>query len=161
MLPSPSNGCLSSSTHFKVFSFLCFFALINRDARNLWFKVLCKCHNKRKANFSTTSKHTSTSGNTASTKVSSQQYSSGTLKAAVKKEKFKEDLAMANYYASYTEDSDDPNPELNLGDLSIIEKSKPAQIKIKRSSSIQNIHDIETAVVIIDESELKDEETSL
>ena len=141
-----------------------FFVVVNRDARNLWFKFLCRRLAKRKAIFSTTPRHTSTSGNTATTQASSQQYSSDTSKAAVRKEKYKEEIIVSNYFASYNEDSNDSHTEPTSGDASTLQKpsKNPPQIQIKHSSSIQNTHDIEIAEVTFDKiSRSEDEETSL
>ena len=133
-----------------------FFVALNRDARNMWFKLLCPWLKKQKGSYSKRFKHSSsTSGNTASTKVSTQRYySSDTLKAAVKKHNLNEESVVVN-------DNDTDNALdlcVNLttfsGEDDTTVKTPHSLIRIKRSST--KTHDIETAEVIFD-----NEETSL
>ena len=148
-----------------------FFVALNRDARNLWLKFFCPHLKIKKGSYSTRFKHSSTSGNTASTKVSTLNYiSSDTLKAAVKRHNLNEELVVVNYASTINDnDIDDApdlcvNPTTSSGEDDTTVKAlskKQSLIRIKRSSTIRKTHDIETAEVIFDVSGSGDEETSL
>ena len=137
-----------------------FFVALNRDARNMWFKLLCPCLKNNSTRF----KHSSTSGKTVSTKLSSRKYfSSDTLKAAVKKQKLNDQSVVVNYVSTMNDnDTDDApdvcvNPSNSSGEDDTTMKTQHSLIRIKRSST--KTHDIETAEVIFDISD--DEETNL
>ena len=147
-----------------------FFVALNRDARNLWYNFLCSCLKRKRGAYSTRIKHSSISGNTASTKLSTQrEFSSNTLKAAVKKHN--EELVIVNYASAINETDIDDAPDLLVDlitspsgedDTTVKTLSKNlSEIRIKRSSTIRKTHDIETAEVTFDASGSEDEETSL
>ena len=143
-----------------------FFVALNRDARNLWFYALCPCMKSKKGPHSSRVKHSSVSENTASTKLSTQNYSSSTLKAAVKKHD--EKLCVVSYASAVNETDIDGTPDLLVdpntlpsdGDDNIVKtiSENNSQIRMERSSTIRKTHDIETAEVIFDAD---DEETIL
>ena len=136
-----------------------FFVALNRDARKLWFIHLCPCLKGRKSRYSTRYKHSSTSGNTATTKATSTNYASGTLKSAVEKHKFNEELTLVNTFTTVNDEEEDeiidaPNIIVDVNPLT---KKREPEIRLKRSSTIRKTHDIETAEVIFFESESEDE----
>lgn len=137
-----------------------FFVALNRDARKLWFTHLCPCIKGRKGRYSTHYKHSSTTGNTASTKITSTNYSSGTLTTAVKNHKFNEELTLVNTYTTVNDDEEEVTdaPDI-LVDAHAFSKKRQPEIRLKRSSTLRKTHDIETAEVIFFESGSEDEDT--
>ena len=151
-----------------------FFVIVNRDARQTWLNFL-RPHFKV-SRFSTQYKHSSTSGNTASTKLTSYKKAGdfGTLKAAVERNKFSEELIVTNYAsAAYYEDDELEAPSIFIQTDEIDETSnmakpknsgekfkKQPQVKITRSSTLRKIHDVVTAELKF-ESESDDDETNL
>ena len=98
------------------------------------------------------------SGNTATTKVTSTNYASGTLKSAVEKHKFNEELTLVNTFTTVNDEEDEIIDAPNiLVDVNALPKKREPEIRLKRSSTIRKTHDIETAEVIFFESESEDE----
>ena len=149
-----------------------FFVALNRDARNLWYNFLCLCLKSKKGAYSSRIKHSSISGNTASTKLSTQrEFSSDNFKAAFKKDN--EELVVVDYHASTINETDiDDAPDLLIDPITSPSPDKDAntlknfsknlsEIQVKRSLTIHKTHDIETAEETFDASGSEDEETSL
>ena len=148
-----------------------FFVAFNRDARDLWFNFLCSYVKRRKSSYSSRIKHSSVSGNTASTKlsVSQKDFTSDTLNAAVKKHKMNDEESVADNYASTKNETDiDDAPDVLVNpinssgedDITVKTISKESsQVQIKCSSTICKT--VETAEVVSDASHSEDEETSM
>ena len=135
-----------------------FFVALNRDARKLWAIRLCPWFKNTKNKYSTRYKHSSTSGNTASTKLSSQKFY---LKPPIKTHDYNEELSVFNG-TDYPADLYS-NPETNLEEetlMNIYTPSKQPQIRMKRTSTIRKTHDIETAEVMFSETTSEDDEKS-
>ena len=101
---------------FQGFFLFVFFVALNRDARNLWLKFLRPHLKTIKSTSSTRFKYSSTSGNTASMKVSSQKYfSSDVSKTADKEHNLNEESVVANTSTVNDNVIDDvPNSSFNL-----------------------------------------------
>ena len=145
-----------------------FFVALNRDARDLWFNVLCPCLKSKKSSYSSRIKHSSVStGNTASTKFSTQKdYASDTFKAAVKKHEMNEESVVDNYASNKTDIDDAPdvmvNPIMSSDEDDTTVKNlsnKSSQVQINCSSTICKT--VEPAEVVSDASHCEDEETSM
>ena len=140
-----------------------FFVALNRDARKLWLVRLCPCIKGRKNRYSTRYKHSSTSRNTASTRITS----TNSLTTAVGKHNFNEELTLVNTFTTVNDEEDVTNAPDILVDPSITtdkhasSKKRQPEIQLKRSTTLRKTHDIETAEVIFFDSGSEDEDTRL
>ena len=121
-----------------------FFVALNRDARNLWYNFLRPCLKSKKGAYSSRIKHSSVSGKTASTKLSTRKdISSDTLKAAVKKHN--EELVIVNYASTINETDIDDAPDLLVDPI-----ASPSGEDTNTVKTPSKPHDIEKGNVVFD-----------
>ena len=100
----------------------------------------------------------------------------GTLKAAVERNKFGEEVVVTNYGSpAYDEDNEFENPSISIeplktDEMNDMEKTKHSRkntkkkphVRITRSSTLRKIHDVETAELEFEsDSTSDDNETNL